>query len=1175
MNAHAPNPQNDAADPKASCFLTANAGSGKTSTLVNRVARLLLNGAKPEHILCVTYTKAAAAEMQSRLFERLGHWAVADDEQLADDLRGIDERPHNLPRDLSRARALFAKALETPGGLKIQTIHAFCEKLLRRFPLEARLSPAFQVLDDLVGEALAARASATVLTLDAPGVAEMMAARDRLIRRLKAGGFESLLKQFIYQHDDLKARLDALKAGHDDWTVTLFHGLGLEGVCTSHDCLMAHAERIEWEIIKDVAAGLTAGTSKTNLEAGRAFFELHLRYQADGYFDLDLIRPVFLTKEGSPRKTVYTKETAAGDRIVLDRMAEEIQGLAERLKAVDIAANTLDALRLFEVFSFVYQGEKTREGALDFTDLINRTKKLLTDFHSDWILFKLDGGLEHILIDEAQDTSEVQWTIAEALSSDFFSGKGQTDQGQIGKPRTVFAVGDEKQSIYGFQGADPREFLAARQRIGVKAVEAGAKFVEPELIDSWRTLPGILEFVDALFADPDLAHALTFSAEVIRHVAKRQGASGLVELWPLVRAIAATEKTADDDDEQAALDDPGRSPPSKRLAQQIAATIREDIATGRAIFDKGQKRWRPVHAGDVLILVRKRDHLFEHIIRELKMAGVAVSGADRLKLGDHIAFQDLRALLRFCLQPTDSLSLACVLRSPLCDLSEGDLFDLAHAREGRSLWTALRSHPATEGPIDAARIFLIWAQKNAWLLTGFDFLSRVLNRRDLDGRSYRQRFLTRLGDECEDVLDETLALALKGEGSGAPGISACLDLFEYHASEIKREQEEGGRAVRVMTVHGSKGLEAPWVIVPIGPQYGARKEDPILASDEALYLCVGGKKADTASITAIRTARALKDDQESLRLFYVALTRARDRLTVCGYAGTKAPPVGNFPSWYDLAEAAFERLPDPYLETMKLVAPFDDGEMTEEAVMRLYGLRSDLMTAEAMLRPPETPLPAFATEMVAQADIETERWAAISQMGDEDREESERAPSPLQTVGTLGRYRRGNLIHKLFEILPDITPETRLSVAERYLARQGDLSDDQRKEMAGAVMAVLNDTRFAEAFGPQSRPEVALAGQIGVHAGGQALMLSGRIDRLVVTDERVVIIDYKSNRPAPSRAEDASIAYQRQMAGYVALLRQVYPDHRIEAALLWTDGPKLTPLSETLVNLRLAEILTR
>ncbi len=1164
---NAPNNQNIAADPKASCFLTANAGSGKTSTLVNRVARLLLSGAKPEHILCVTYTKAAAAEMQARLFETLGTWAVAEDSDLEDKLRHIDAET----RDLAAARALFAKALETPGGLKIQTIHAFCEKLLRRFPLEAKLSPAFQVLDDFKARDIADAAQSGVLTLESDALAAVREARDRLILRLRINGFERLLGQFITQHDAIKEALETLQNRSADWETALFHSLGLDTVCTSHQCLDAYAGRLEWQIIKDLAGGLSAGSTKANQQAGQAFFELHLRFHAGQGLDVDILRGIFFTKEGGPRKNLYTRETCAADAMLLDRMAVEVAELLDRLKAVDIASDTLDALRLFAIFSAIYQDRKAREGALDFQDLINKTKALLSDeFMSLWVLFKLDGGLEHILVDEAQDTSEDQWAIVKALSGEFFSGHGQSSH----VPRTVFAVGDEKQSIYGFQGADPAEFLNADQYFATRVEAAGQKFVAPDLIESWRSLPEILGFVDAAFDTADLAAALNLTGNVITHKARRSDGTGCVELWPLAQPIDMPEVDADDD-EAAALDDPGHAHPAKRLAQQIAVTVRAEIDAGRSFFDKETRQYRAMHAGDVLILVRKRDLLFEHIIRELKIAGVGVSGADRLKLGEHIAFQDLRTLLRFCLQPRDDLSLACVLRSPLCDLSEDDLFALAQGRS-TSLWHALIHRGDETGVFAEARVFLLWAQRAAAQLTAFDFLARVLNRRDSAGRSFKQRFLTRLGDECEDVLDETLGLALKAEGAGRMSLSTCLDLFEFNASEIKREQEEGGRSVRVMTVHGSKGLEAPWVILPVGPQHGsARKTDLLMTSESGdLYLCAGGRAAETQAITDIRQAKSRKDEEEGLRLFYVAVTRARDRLTVCGYAGKRAASKGTFPAWYDLAADALASL-DVTEEIMDLKAPFDDFELNKQAVIRIFGQRSATVAPEARVKPQAVQLPAFITAPVPQADIESERWQAISQMGDEDRDADEPGTSPLDQRGGLGRYRRGNLIHKLFEILPEVSADARADIAARYLGRQTDLSDEQRREMAGAVMTVLTDRRFAEAFGPQSRPEVALAGRIGSTEAGEAIMLSGRIDRLVVTDDRVLIIDYKSNRPAPDQAENASLAYQRQMAGYVALLRQIYPGHAIEAALLWTDGPRLTPLSETLVNLRLAELLAR
>ncbi|MFT4074857.1 MAG: double-strand break repair helicase AddA [Asticcacaulis sp.] len=1172
MNAQNPNAQNIAADPKASAFLTANAGSGKTSTLVNRVARLLLNGAKPERILCVTYTKAAAAEMQERLFDQLGKWAVRSDEDLRADLERIDESPY----DLARARALFAKALETPGGLKIQTLHGFCEKLLRRFPLEAGLSPAFQVLDDLIGSELAAKASADLLTLEAAEYEAVTEARDRLIRKLKVSGFERLLSQFIHQHDDLKAAFEDLRARQDNWMLGIFQSLGLNELTSPEEVIAGYEQSLYWPSIEDLARSMATTEGAYNQKTGAKLLAVIEAHNA-GRFDIHDWYKCFYTDKGSFSSHTYSGKASEADKQELHRLAEAVPGVMDRMRAAEIADNTLDALLLFHAFSGIYQDRKGREGALDFQDLINKAKDLLSRGDmATWVLFKLDGGLEHILVDEAQDTSEDQWVIVRALAEDFFSGRGQSSEGQL---RTVFAVGDEKQSIYGFQGARPDKFAEARQYFIGRAIAAGQSPRVPELILSYRTLPEILGFVDAVYDAQDLSHALTLDYNHrITHEAFRLKEKGLVELWPLAQPIDAAEADADEAD-IAPVDAGSRDPAAKRLARQLAATIRSEIETGRVVFSKNGDP-RPLHAGDVLILVRKRDALFEHIIRELKISGVPVSGADRLKLGDHIAFQDLRALMRFCLQANDNLSLACVLRSPLCDLTEDDLYALAQGREG-PLWGRLLDHAETEGRFADVRVFLLWAREAARHLTAFDFLARVLNRRDGEGRSIKQRFLTRLGDECEDVLEETLALALKGEGIGLNGLSACLDLFEFRAAQIKREQEEGGRSVRVMTVHGSKGLEAPWVILPIGPQHTSASKDDLLmrGEDGSLYLCANGRKGDTAGIGEIRAGKSLKDEQEGLRLLYVALTRARDRLTLCGYAGKRAASKNAaFDPWYDLLVNAFDRV-EHSLEAMPLKAPFDDLEQAKTAVIRLFGQRSATLAAEAAIAPPKVILPGFVTQIVAQAEVDLERgrerWAAISQMGDEDREEEERAPSPLDSRNGLGRYRRGNLIHKLFEILPDIATDKRSDVAARYLDRQPDLNGSQRQEMAGAVMAVLTDPRFAEAFGPHSRPEVALAGSLGRSARGDEIMLSGRIDRLVVTDDRVLIIDYKSNRPAPDRAEDAAIAYQRQMAGYVTLLRQIYPQKTVEAALLWTDGPKLTPLSEALVNLRLDEILAR
>ncbi|MFT4090302.1 MAG: double-strand break repair helicase AddA [Asticcacaulis sp.] len=1156
--------QNEAANPRSHVFVTANAGSGKTSTLVNRVARLLLQGAKPEHILCVTYTKAAAAEMQGRLYERLGHWAVADDRKLAEQLSGIDEDS----RDLSKARALFARALETPGGLKIQTIHAFCEKLLRRFPLEAGLSPAFSVLDDLVSKDLSRKAIDQLLTLGGD-----MGHRDRLIRRLKTTNFERLMGQFIYQHDRIAAQFEALKTKASEagmnWAAYLFDCVGLDEAISPETVVSRFANSLRWEEVREVARSMAGAGDATNDKVSAGLLELYEARQSDKPFDFDALFYLVHTRDGNlKQRGLFTKKTLAADISWLESLSITLTDTKAKRLAADTAYNSFDALRLFEDFSEIYQRLKTATGQLDFQDLIGKARTLLSDrLMSAWVLFKMDGGLEHILVDEAQDTSEDQWQIVRALSEEFFAGAGavQTDI------RTVFAVGDEKQSIYGFQGAQPERFLGAKQYYQTRAERAELDFNAPDLLESWRSLPEILGFVDAAFDAPELAEALRFRQDKISHIANRSERAACVELWPPVYPlpVAETEDSEEDDIDPV---DASAIAPAKRLARQLAFHIKSELDAGRSIIDKATRQPRPMHAGDILILVRKRDALFEHIIRELKTIGVAVSGADRLKLETHIAFEDIRGLMRVCLNPNDSLSLAAILRSPLCDLSETDLFDLLS--ETSSLWASLVARHDENPRFKSAFGLISWAMSEAPNLTAFDLVGRVLNRKDSDRRTLRQRFVTRLGPECEDVLDETLNLALKAEGVGDIGMIHFLNLCEFNASEIKREQEEGGDRLRVMTVHGSKGLEAPWVILPVGPGHKSnQKSDLLVLSDDHELFLSPSIKSDPSIVRDIRAALTLKDDKEHLRLFYVAVTRARDRLTLCGFQGKRAYN-GNYPDWYDLSADGFARLGDTVSAVdMPSVIDFglpkdvvdDDRDLTRAQVL-VYGEVAPLMPQQSKAEVAHSALPEFVSQPPVGDDNQT-RWRALSQLSDEDRTSDEQAPSPLSGDKGLGRYGRGLLIHKLFEILPDISQDKRTEVARTWLAKQLNLTAEQQDDIFRSVFAVLEDDRFSAAFSPASRPEVAIAGKLT-----SGLYLSGRIDQLVIEPERVLVIDYKSNRPAPDTAEGAALAYQRQLAGYVALLKQIYPEHRIEAAFLWTDGPKLTPMNDALIEQRISEI---
>ena len=1140
--------QSVAANPDLSIFVTANAGSGKTTTLVNRVARLLLKRVAPGEILCVTYTKAAAAEMQSRLFEKLGEWAVADDRALARSLAELDGRnPDDLnAQDLSDARRLFARALETPGGLKIQTIHAFCEKLLRRFPLEAGVTPGFKVLEDQASVELseAARKDLARYALShADGAVGQAYAH--FATELDFQSFNNLLAMIEAKREHLGAYINAVESGAapSPREVT---GAGDDEVQEVSDDFIRYVSQEEW---RNAAAVMETG-SKTD-----AAIAVAMRDALENW-TFDALASVFLIKGGSPRAKMVTKSIppATGDYLVT--LQDKYVATRNRLRAIRVAEETEQLLSLARVHRAFYDARKAEEAALDFTDLVGRTVELLTQrSNAAWVLFKLDGGIEHILIDEAQDTAPEQWEIMRALTESFYAGDGLERERAI--ERTVFVVGDEKQSIYSFQGARPERLRQEAEQYKDRALSVGRDFRPVELNTSFRSTREVLDFVDAVFDHPERIRALVGAeGDIPRHLPARDNQAGCVEMWPLFTDPEKVEKKA----WQAPVDQETEASGRKKLARALAREIKEQVENGVGIwaFDKAKgPYYRPARYGDFLILVRRRDATFEEIIRALKMLGVPVAGADRLKLAEHIVYDDMLALARFALFPDDDLSLAEILRSPLCDVPDfgapHDLYQLAEVgtRGHRRLWGTLQArkdeHPQWREAHDLLQR-LIAARDN----DPFSFFSTALNHVFDDGRSGRARILDRMGREAEEAIDETLAQILGAEERGGRDLETCLHGLEQSKVEVKREMEGARNEVRVMTVHGSKGLEAPVVILP-DTTAKAKPQGPRLMplpSGDAgdVWLMCPKKDQDCDASEAARNLREQRTDEESLRLLYVALTRARDRLIIMGRASGRGKTGFEEGSWWDILQQTFVAGAE---RGMAQVGP--DGRIR-------FGDLPPVFDPEKRLASQPVALPSWLQAKPA-ADISA-RFAAPSQMEDNKKTKRIPAPSPLAVAKTggaaLGRFRRGDLIHRLLERLPDIQSDMRPVMAQRMLAKETDLDDAQRAEMIEAAFSVLNDDRFAPVFGPGSRAEVALTGTAPELPKG--VKINGQIDRLVITPDRVVVVDYKTNRPAPDLLEDVDPAYLTQLAVYSAVLRQLYPDRVVEAALVWTDGPKLMPV---------------
>lgn len=1135
--------QRRAADPALNAFVTANAGSGKTKTLIDRVARLLLREVPPAAILCVTYTKAAAAEMQRRLFEVLGGWSVMPDEELQRklvDLEGEGGRPRDALA-LSRARTLFAKALETPGGLKIQTIHAFCEKLLRRFPLEARVSPGFTVMDDAAAAWIAAEARAAVARHAYEVEGAVADAYARLSVSLDHDSFQQMFAAFEQKRDAIGGYV-ARCGGFGGVQADVWR------VCTGSD------EPTSAEAVEDAA--LAAINPRLYREAAEV---LSLGGKTDAkcaeglrsVTDLASALAVFFTAKGEGTPATWVARTSGLKsredlRMVLLTEQERLGQARDQLRAAKVAEMTIQVLALASAYGEAYRRTKQDRGALDFTDLILRAKELVAERpDAAWVLYKLDSGIDHILVDEAQDTAPEQWEIVRQLTGEFWSGAGLRTLGA--EARTLFVVGDEKQSIYSFQGADPRRLLDETQRYIGDIIEAGRPAEGVPLLVSYRSTPQVLAFVDTLFIAPQTRAGVPppRGEDVVSHEAFRAGHAGCVDLWPLEREEPGEDREAWD----APLDEEAEASANRRLARRIAAEVRALVARGDAVFDKDARQWRPARFGDVLILVRRRRVLFEEIIRELKKTQVPVAGADRLTLSGHIAFDDLMALARFVQYPDDDLTLAGLLKTPFCGLADDDVHALARDRKPDSLWAALQRRAEERPAWSAALSFLHTARDLARGRPPFDFYARVLNLTGPGGRSMRAAMLTRLGDEAGDVLDEFLARTLAAEGQGVRDLESLAAAFVGLNVAVKREMDPAAGQVRVMTTHGAKGLEAPIVFLPETTLTRTARGSPLLETAEGGFLWSARVDDDCAASAAARTLRGEKEEQEAWRLLYVALTRARDRLVLCGRidARTKDEKVGG---WYAAMRDAFAH---PAIADQVRRARI--GEMEIQRFGPDPEQRAGLVAQTA----PTSALPDWVRRSTPE-ESPVLRYASPSRVA--EREQGP-ATSPLDALRGLGRFRRGDLIHRLLQLLPDIAEPERRAAAVRLLDREPDLTPAQRAEMTSAAFGVLEDPVFADVFGPGSRAEAAVAGTSARLPEG--LGVSGRVDRLLVTPDRVLVVDYKTNRPAPARIEDADFAYRAQMAIYAAVLGEVFPGRRIEAALVWTDGPRLMPVPENMI----------
>ncbi len=1120
-----------AVDPRDSVWLSASAGTGKTQVLSARVLRLLLAGNAPETILCLTFTKAGAAEMATRVNEVLASWVRMGDTALATDLAAIGASTDDATRTL--ARTLFTRVLDCPGGgLRIDTIHAFSQWLLAAFPEEAGLQPGTramedrdrallerQVLSDILLEQDAADRDALAMLSVRLGPdkarAWLMACAEALDLWTGPAGWQG----------DLRGRLLAL--------------LGLPADCAEDDVAqMCADEAFDCGSLQACLATLADWDTKGGREGAAAIEAWLARDPAQRLATLGDFYGTLFTKtaEFKPKNLAHiAKRDPAYEGHAL-AVLDAVRQVEERLTLLALAEWLAPALALGRKFALAWDEAKRREGFIDFDDQIRRAAALLEEADlAQWIRYKLDRQFDHILVDEAQDTNAQQWAIVRALTGDFFTGLGQRD----GRLRTIFVVGDYKQAIFGFQGTSPENFAAQKDVYAreIDAAIANAQDLAREtkgaapidlrglrplgLGQSFRTAQPVLAFVDAAI-DAIGADQLGLSDPPEPHVGDDR--PGLVALWHPIAAARGEEEDAPGEEEPS---DEWLPAPERAMADRIAAQVKAWLTDGHPLVKGGH---RNAQAGDIMVLVRKRRALAGLIVARLHAAGVPVAGVDRLRLGAPLAVKDLMAALRFAAQPLDDLALANLLVSPLGGWSQDDLLAHALREKGVPLWTHLRrsDEPLVRATVERLRALLGRVDFEPpeallhWMLTG-----------PWQGR---RKLVARLGHEANDPIDELVNAAFAYSAAHTASLQGFIQWFDAGEGELKREPGASEGLVRVMTVHGSKGLQAPIVVladatgnpdrsavrglsleeeasgksVPLPPLSGAERVGPIAAAHE----------------TARRAER-----EEHWRLLYVAMTRAEEALYIGGALGvreeTPAPD-----SWYARLAPLFEgeELSDPIWGTRR-----EWGALAPAAPAGSKDVAAE-----------PADLPQWACEPIGP-EQQPPRPLAPSGAG-----EDQGADPPLPTAALTDAARRGVVIHRLLERLPGIPRAEREARAEAWLARQAsDLVPEQRGEILRAALAVLDKPEFAAVFGPDALAEVPLAAVVG----GQ--VVAGTADRLLVEPGRITVVDFKTARRPPATLDDVPAATLAQMGAYAAVLRTIYPDRTIAAALLYTQTPRL------------------
>lgn len=1046
-----------ASDPSSSIWVSASAGTGKTKILTDRVIRLLLTGAELNKILCLTFTNAAANEMKERIIGTIFRWSILPDHELALELEKTQGAPASY-KQLILAADLYEQYLRSENSLNVQTIHSFCQKLLKQFPLEAGISPNFQIIDEIKEQALL-----------------------------------NEIKTIIIRHPNLEIITRYL--------ITNFHELIIDEIFNEiiqNKQLFTHNNIIYDCDIIEISKHLIAKLSTPIEEYFTDFIEHQLLQNILGSNPtFSQVKDLFLTAQGTMRK--HLDKNLKKNQILYDELLELQQEFYQ--KTQEFKNQQLQYFsKLIELLSSSliseYENIKAKKALLDYDDLIEKSCLLLSNSDAkEWILYKLDGFIDHLLVDEAQDTSGSQWKVINSLITEFYSGEGsnKTD-------RTIFVVGDAKQSIFSFQGAELNTFIETNLKLAEKIYYANKKFSNIELEVSYRSGQEILDVVYAVFCSQQKIAPYSFAMPIYNLEAFRKNLKSSVELWPLCKAPSEKQ------DFWPIKENPQSENVQIILANQIASYIKT-LIDSKIILSSTQKAVRPQ---DIMILFRKRDQLVKQVIRSLEEHNLHTSGLDRINLQENMAVQDLLNIARFVLNPDDDLNLASLLKSAIIGATDKELYDLTTNRTG-SLWHSLEINSTKYQDLHGKLLEFqtLYTQTN--ILEFFQYITDIMGYRAL------------LTEQNDDAINELLYICENYMIQHNNSMQKFLLWLGSINSSIKRENL-GEDQIRIMTVHGAKGLQAPIVIMCDTTSMPSNNNRFFWAENKQL---VASKHSEDSSeyLQELKNEAKKLGYAEYLRLLYVAMTRAQEKLIICGYQAAKNVSED---CWYEIINRTMQRL----------ASAQEDGSL-------IYG-RNEIndITAEASTLSSNQNIIHFYPEFLNKTlAIKTRVDSYIAS-----------STTPLAQENHL-EY--GLIFHKILE---DSISSKKLDKMSSHPFIKS-LSSAQQNRILGSIEKIQGNLEFRELLKLKTFTEI----NMGTLQNSSSIDLK-RVDLMICDHERVIIIDYKSDNKPPQNIDHVPLSYIEQLAHYKQICQLIYPSKQIITKILWLENGQLMDVANSWKN---------